>query len=195
MNRAVAGLALVLGLATSCGGGSLDAETLARDEFAHSLAVREGRLDLWYLSSRGTLVFADGFSATQVRVPGTPPRWVELSRGAVPNRDGAGRWIGPAAHLRVRTPGGAMRLKIWGYVDVARIYTHPRVTVSLDGRELGAQVVGDDGRFTIEAVIEAAQLDGWSEVYLRLSSVHEPWRDPAGLQAARVEGVEWEPVR
>jgi len=186
----------IVALAAGCGRDTpLSAEVVARDEFVHALAVREGRLDLWQLSSRATLVFEEGFSQTYVHAPGPPPRWVEPSRGDTATWDAVARWIGPNAHLRVRASGGDMRLRIWGHVDVARLHTRPAVTVSFDRQEVGAQVLAVDGRFSIEAVIPSAWLDGWSEVYLRLSSVHDPWRDPASLQVARVEGVEWEPVR
>ena len=171
----------------------LDAETIARDEFVRGVAERAGARDFWQVSARADLVFEDGCSLPQ---PADDPTVsaataMPLDRAA---RGPAVRWFGPAAHLRVRGRGGDMRLRIWGRVDLQRLLTRPRIRATFDGREFASRVVGADGGFALETVVAAAQLDGWSDVYLEVSSVHHPLRDAAVLRVARIEGVAWDPV-
>ncbi|MCE9576986.1 MAG: hypothetical protein K8W52_27820, partial [Deltaproteobacteria bacterium] len=198
-------------IAAGCGRDApMTAETVARDGFVHALAVREGIGAYWYLLSRGDVVFEDGFTEMALVDPAPTPRWNEVAmHGDAADGDAADgdlakpitakaiavRWIGPGAHLRVRERSGDMRLRIWGRIDRNRLLTQPRLTATLDGRELYSQVIGGDGAFVIEAAVPAAWQGGWSDVYVRLSSVNEPWRDPAKLRVARVEGVSWEPAR
>ncbi|MBL8620803.1 MAG: hypothetical protein JNK64_05845 [Myxococcales bacterium] len=171
----------------------LDAEAIARDEFVRRVAERAGASDFWQLSARADLVFEDGCSLPQ---PADDPTVsaataMPLDRAA---RGPAVRWFGPAAHLRVRGRGSDMRLRIWGRVDLQRLLTRPRIRATFDGREFDSRVVGTDGVFALETVVAAARLDGWSDVYLEVSSVHHPLRDAAVLRVARIEGVAWDPV-
>jgi len=201
--RALAAAAIAVVLTAGCERSApATAERIAREEFLRRLAVREGRLAEWHLMSRFDVVFEDGFTAPR-RIdprPGArdtgPTGEAAVTAAPAPGTIPA-RWIGALAHLRVRArrPATDMRLAIWGAVDPQRLRTVPRVTVTFDGVEVHSQLVGDDGRFAIEEIIPRARLGGWSDVYLSLSSVHEPRRDPQNLQAARVEGVAWEPAR
>ena len=99
-----------------------------------------------------------------------------------------------SGHLRVRGRGD-MRLRVWGRIHVLAISTRPRVTVTFDGLEIDSRVVEPDGRFAVETVIPGTWLHGWSDLYVKLSSMHEPWRTIKDLRIARLEGVVWEPVR
>lgn len=189
-----AGWVVALLVVVGCGRDTpLDDEALARDRFVRQLLEREDALDFWYLSSRADLVFEDGCSGpVPIDDPAASP--VTAMPIARAQRSPAVRWIGPRTHLRVRGRGGAMRLRLWGAVDLTRLMTRPRISATFDGREVASLVVGRDGRFAIEQVVPAARLDGWSDVYLHLSSVHHPWRDAATLRVAHLEGVAWEPV-
>jgi len=188
-------LLLTIVLAAACGSEApLNAETVARERFIRELAEREGLGDTWYVMSRADVVFEDGFSSTQMVDPDPVRRWTEVPRELTSERAVPVRWMGPTAHLRVRGGGVDMHLQIWGRTNLAVMMTRPRITATFDGLELGSQVVDDSGLFSFEAVIPGEWLHGWSDVYLELSTVSEPWREPALLKAARVDGVSWEPA-
>lgn len=188
-------IAAALLVLAACGSEApLNDETLARERFIRELAEREGLGDTWYLISRADLVFEDGFSATQMVDPDPVRHWTEVPRTLTSERAMPVRWMGPSAHLRVRGRGGDMHLHIWGRTNLAVMFTRPRITASFDGLEFGSMVVDDSGLFAFEAVVPGEWLRGWSDIYLELSTVSEPWREPAQLKAARVEGVLWEPV-
>jgi|GEM_PF-3061889 len=179
---------LTLALAAAAGCGSDHApssENLAREAYVAQLATREGVTGEWRLASRGDLVFEEGWSR-MVRVE---PELALGSSSPVPIR-----WIGPSAHARIRGRSD-MQLRIWGRVDRAAIFTRPRVSLMVAGIELASRLVADDGSFVVETVVPATWVTGWTELYLSLSSVGEPWRDPAVTKVARVEGVVWEAVR
>lgn len=150
-----------------------------RERFVKALAAREGLTGEWLLTSRGDLVFEDGWSALDRLEP----------EPTVPVR-----WIGTTAHARLRGRGADMHLRIWGRVDRGALATRPRVTLVVDGIEIGSRLVADDGAFTLETVIPASWVADWTDLYLSLSSVGEPLREPAKVRAARVEGVLWQPV-
>lgn len=166
----------------------------ALEAHVEALATREGLTARWRLMSRGDVVFEDGWSRPVLVVTGADGRWTEVaattpSAPAVPVR-----WIGRSAHARVHGSGD-MRLRLWGRVDVAATFTRPRVTVSVAGRELTSRIVEPDGEFLLDAVVPAAALGGWRDLFLTLSSGDELRRDPARLKVARVEGLTWEPAR
>ena len=185
--------AAALAVALGCGQAPVSDETRRREAYLRQLAEREGLADAWHLMSRADLVFEDGFSLTDMVPPAPPPRWTELPSAIGSVRAVPVRWMTARAHLRVRGAGD-MHLALWGHVDVARIFTRPRLTLSVAGHEVASGVIDASGDFAVATVVPAAWLDGWVDAYLRLSSVSEPWRDPALLQAARVEGVTWEPA-
>lgn len=193
---ALASLAAPAALGSGCGSEApVNAETEARERFIHDLAEREGVGDVWYVMSRTDVVFEDGWSLAQMVDPGPGVPWTEVERPIASVRAVAARWLGPSAHLRLRSRTGRdMHLRMWGAINRNLLLTRPRVTATFDGVEISSRVVGDDGTFTIEAVIPAAWLHGWSDVYVTLSSVGEPWREASSLRVARVEGVWWEPV-
>lgn len=196
MSRAAALVALAAAALAACGSQApVNEETEARERFIRELTVREGVPELWGLMSRADLVFEDGWSPALMIDPTLSPRWTDAVPASRTVRKIPARWLGLNAHLRLRarTPS-AMRLRIWGAINLEALFTRPRVTVTFDGRELSSKVVGDDGALAIDATIPASWLDGWSDVYITLSSVGEPWRDAGGLRIARVEGVTWEPA-
>lgn len=190
MKRGVALLAVV---ALGCTDAPISEETRARESYLRRLAEREGVLDAWYLMSRSELVFEDGFSLTEMTPPTPLPRWTDETIAIGSVRSIAARWMTARAHLRVRGRGD-MRLALWGQVQAVAIATRPRLTVSFDGLEIAALVVDVDGRFTVDTVIPGTWLDGWSDIDVRLSSIHEPWRSVRDLRVARLEGVTWEPL-
>lgn len=181
----------------ACGSEApVNPETEARERFIRELTVREGVPELWDLMSRSDVVFEDGWSAATMIDPTLSPKWTDAVPAQRTVRKLPARWLGPTAHLRLRARGDQpMRLRIWGAVNVEALFTRPRLTVTFDGRELSSRVIGDDGALSVEATIPADRLGGWSDVYVTLSSVGEPWRDAGGLRVARVEGVAWEPAR
>jgi hypothetical protein len=179
----------------------LTEEVRARERFIHDLAVREELIDAWSLQSRATIQFEDGFARVEEIDPAVPlPSWHEVPHACVSMPGKFVRYMGPRGHIRVRADGPyAMHLVIRGRVDLGQLFTRPLVTASFDGLELHAALVDPAGYFTIEATIPRERIAEWSDVYVMLSSVHEPWRDPAGaagakLTVARLEHVTWEPA-
>ena len=195
---AVRACAAVLALVAGAGCGSeapVNAETEARERFIQGLTAREGVGDIWYLMSRADVVFEDGWSLATMVDPGPSIRWSDVARVSGSIRAIPVRWLGTSGHVRLRSrAAGDMHLRIWGTVNLNALLTRPRVTATFDGLEYHSRVVDDDGLFTIEAVIPATWLHGWSDVYVTLSSVGEPWREASSLRVARVEGLLWEPV-
>jgi hypothetical protein len=164
-----------------------------REVFVQRLAEREGLLDVWHLMSRADLVFDEGVSKLAFVDPGTLDRaWNAAPGPLVSSRGQPVRWMGPRTLLKVRSDGDA-RLEIVGRVDVQKSFTRPRVTVTFDGVELHSALTAADGSFEMAADVPAAEPGRWADVYITLSSVSEPWRDPASLQIARLERVVWRP--
>ncbi len=188
--KRVAALLLVV---AACGEPTPTAEDRAREHFVEALCAREGNSDLWRLMSRGDVVFEEGWSRPMLIDDAPDQPWRQVSATVASTRGLAVRWISVDNHLRLRG-GRSMTLRIWGHVDVTRIFTQPRVTLIVAGHELASGVVDATGDFSVTVAVPADWLDGWIDAYLRLSSVSEPWRDPAALRAARVEGVTWEPA-
>ncbi|MEZ4400164.1 MAG: hypothetical protein R3B06_09105 [Kofleriaceae bacterium] len=184
---------------TACGREApISRESLARDQFIRELTRREGIPAMWHVMSRLDVVFQDGWSLPELIDPGPTVRWTDASRvtGSVPAIPV--RWMGPRAHARLRFPvldfRRDMQLRIWGQVDPLALSTRPRITATFDGLEYASVVVGEDGRFDLMTVIPGVWAHGWADVYLTVSSVGEPWREPERLRVARLEGLAWEPV-
>jgi hypothetical protein len=185
-------LALGIGLTlAACGSRGPTTEDRAREAFVKDLCEREGNADLWRLMSRGDVVFEEGWSRPLLVDVAPDQPWRQVSATIATRRGVAVRWIGERNHLRLRGDRD-MLLRVWGHVDVARIFTRPRVTLAVAGHEVASRVVDAGGDFTVTTVVPADWLDGWIDAYLRLSSVSEPGRDPTALRAARVEGVTWD---
>jgi hypothetical protein len=162
-------------LVVACTAPEPDDEALRRDRFVAQIAAAEGMLDVWSLVSRADVAFAEGFSP------------IEELPAAGEARPTPVRWVGARALLRLR--GGGRRLEVRGRVDLGRLFARPRATVILGDAELASQVVADDGSFAL--VADVGPGTGWRDVYLTLSTVTEPWREPAELRVARVEHVGW----
>jgi len=162
-------------------------EQRARDRWVRDLMHRENLADAWSLASRSDIRFEDGLAPIELLDPDSTP--------AKPVR-----WMGPRAHIRIRGDhDGDRTLVIRGRVDLAAIQTRPVVAASLDGREIHSAIVDPEGYFAIAATIPAAWITDWADLYITLSSVHEPWKDPEGrtaakLTVARLESVTWEPI-
>jgi hypothetical protein len=188
---AIAALALI-----ACSGISpaAEREAKARDEFIRRLAEREGIPDAWTLLSRHDVIFEDGFSYMTFEDPNAHElEWYEVCTGCRPIRGRPVKWMNRRAHFRLRGDAD-MRLEIEGRVLTRTIFTRPRVEVMVEGLELGSFVVGEDGRFHVDAIVPRSALDGWTDAYVTISSVSEPWREPADLRAATIERLHWNPA-
>lgn len=162
-----------IALALGCRGDvPPSAERTAREAFVRALVEREGLRPTWLLASRGDVLLEEGLGPLEV----DPPH----------------RAMGRRVRLRVRGDGATdMRLAVRGRADVARLFHQPRLSVTVDGTEAHAALVEPDGRFTVETRVPRRAQHGWIDVYLVLSSVHDPMRT---ADVAQLEAIEWEPV-
>lgn len=166
----------------------------AREAYVRGLAEREGLVGLWSLASRRDVIFDEGVTDIEVDQPGSDAPVPAPSAAVVP-RGEARRWIGRRVRILVHGDGSSdMRLELHGKADLERLFTRPRIAVSFDGAELYSALVEPDGRFAIHATVPRSALDGWSDVYIVLSSIHEPFRKPELLRVAQLDRVIWEPV-
>ncbi len=185
----VAALAIA-GAAAACGPGGPNEETRAREAFVRRLAGREGLTAAWRLMARSELQFEDGLTAMACVDAAGRRRVVELGVDCVTGTGTPVRWMSERAHLRVHGRG-RHRLAVHGLVEVAEIFTHPTLSVIVDGDVRWSQRVASDGRFAPELVLDA---HGWHDIDLVLSSIGDPWRASTKLGLARVEAVDWEPA-
>lgn len=169
-------------------------EPAARWAFMRRLAEREDILDIWTLTSRGDLVFEDGFSRAMRVARNDLGEWEQVTRTTERDRGLMVRWINRSNHLRLRGAGD-MQLRIRGHVAFDMIFARPRVSLTVAGHEMVSRLVEPNGTFDVDVTVPAAWLTGWTDAYLHLSTVGEPWRDAAVTRVARVESVDWEPVR
>lgn len=170
---------------------------LRRGRFVHQLAKQEQLLDAWSLSTREDVKFEDGFSSLAVINDASTddPTWFQIVHRATPDpqRGTPVRWISRRAHVRLRGSRD-MRLVLRGKVNLAAVYTRPRLAVSLDGNRVGEVVVDDQGTFSLDVVVPMAWLGGdWSDLYLAWSTVAEPDKDARDLRVARLFELTWWP--
>lgn len=194
-------LALAVLLAACGSDRPISDEQRTRERWIGNLMQREGLSDAWSLASRYDLQFEDGLAPVEMIDPDLPfTGWDEVGHQCESTPAKPVRWMGARAHLRIRGDrDGDRTLVIRGRVDVKGIQTRPVVAASLDGREIHSEVVDPDGYFVIAATVPGAWITDWADLYLTLSSVDEPWKDPEGraaakLTVARLESVTWEPV-
>ncbi len=172
-----------------------------RDKFTANLLAREGVPEAEPLMQHADLRFEDGFSLPQFIDPRLTPSWKDVIRYsalAVPPvvRNGLPvRWIGALAHLMLYGQGEDMELRIWGRADVNILRMRPRVSVTVDGDEVFSEITTEDGGFMMQTRVPGGRLRGWTDAYIEVSSVGEPWRELATLRVVRVEGVTWRPAR
>jgi hypothetical protein len=188
---------VAVALGAGCGrSAELNDEMRDRDAYVRRLAEGEGLLAAWSLMSRSTIVFDDGFAPIEMIDPeATSTAWNRTPSATSSGLAQPIRWMGPRAHLRVRSDRGAtMQLELRGRVDVTQLYTHPLVAASFEGDEFSSAIPDDDGYFTISAELPANRLADWADIYVSVSSVHEPWRDLTTLKVIRLEHASWEPV-
>jgi hypothetical protein len=194
--RAIAAAAAVM-LGWGCGHeAEVTRESRDREAYVRALAEREGLLDAWLLTSRGDVILGDGLTSLEFVDDRADPhhRWYEVDRTTAPIRGVPRRWMGQRVHVRVRGGATAMRLEVRGRANLFRLFTRPRVTVTFDGLEVFSELTDRDGNFAMYAEIPASRLHGWSDVFVTLGSIHEPFREPAVLQIAELHAVSWEPV-
>ncbi len=184
-------LALTIALA-ACSEPAPSAGIRAREAFVRDLAVREGLVAAWQLGNRSDLRFEDDLSAIQCVAPDGSV--VDRDRGqrCKSGEAAPARWMGATARLRVRGTG-AMRLWLHGRVDRTRVLTEPDLTVTFAGAVAYAGALAPDGSF--EVTLDVQPSGAWQDVYVILSSVGEPMREPSRMAAARLDGVRWEPAR
>ena len=183
-------LALVLALA-ACSEPAPSPGVRARERFVRDMAAREGLEAAWQLGDRSDVRFEDDLSTIQCVAPdGTV---VFGDRGERCKSGGAApaRWMGATARLRVRGTG-AMRLWLHGRVDRTRVLAAPDLTVTFAGAVAYNGALAADGSF--EVTLDVHPSGAWQDVYVILSSVGEPMRDPTRMAAARLDGLRWEPV-
>jgi hypothetical protein len=175
------------------------------------LAEREQLLDVWALTSRHDLVFDDGAEDVEFVDPRLEvARWFEVGPGRTappsPNADPDGavkamrgkaiRALHRRVHLRVRgEPGADMRLAMRAWIALGKVYTRPRMDVSLDGELLASILPDERGGYALGLRLSRQRLIGdWHDLYLVFSSVDEP--DPANRdpRTAVLDSVEWGPA-
>jgi hypothetical protein len=164
-----------------------------RDAFIHDIAVHEGFAREWALSTRRGLVFGDGLSGLTFAQGDAFAHWFDFFiRDPKPTRGVPVRWMYRRAHLRLHAATD-MHLVLRGHVNLNLLYTRPRLDVSLDGRPVASVVVDEDGGFVIDAVLPAATLADWSDLYVVFNAIGQPERDAREVRIARLEDVTWEP--
>jgi hypothetical protein len=191
---------VVIAAATACGKEApLTDESRAREAWVRQLSEREDLVDTWSLTSRSDLQFEDGLSGVEMTDPAKPfTGWREAAHVCTTAPALPVRWMGARSHLRLRGESD-MELEIRGRANLPELLTRPLITASLNGREIHAALVDEDGYFRIAATVPHAMVREWSDLYITLSSVHEPWRDPNGmvggkLMVSRIEHVTWQPA-
>jgi hypothetical protein len=168
-------------------------EATRREAWMAELAKREGLEREWALTSRRDLIFADGISGLTFDDLDRDPKWYDVFyRDPEPVRGVPVRWLHKRGHLRV-TGSRDMHLVMRGRVNLGSIYTRPRLDVSVRGELLASVVIAENGEFTIDVTISAAQLRGWADVYLVFNTIGTPERDVRDLRVARLDHVTWEP--
>jgi hypothetical protein len=185
-------------------------EPVRRDAWVRELAEREDLLDVWTLTSRHDLIFADGIDDVEFVDPRFEiARWFEVGpKRAAPPRAAADpaaalqamrgrplRALHRRAHLRV-TGETDMRLALRAWVALGKIYTRPRLDVALDGELLASVIADEHGSYHLDLQIPAARLaGGWHDIYLVFNSISEPGHDDRDPRAAVLETVTWLPAR
>jgi hypothetical protein len=185
-------------------------EPTRRGAAVRELAAREGLLDAWSLTSRSDLVFDDGIGRLEFVDPRLPhARWFEVGPGRTappgPDADPEAarqamrgkpiRALYRRVHLRVRGDTD-MQLAIRASIALAKIYTRPRMDVSLDGELLASVIADDRGGYALDVRIARDRLaDGWADLYLVFNSIAEPEQDSRELRVGVLESVEWAPAR
>lgn len=183
-------LALVLAIA-ACSEPAPAPGVRARERFVRELAVREGLETAWRLGNRSDLRFEDDLSVIQCVAHDGTVVFGDRGERCKSGQAAPARWMGATARLRVRGTG-AMRLWLHGWVDRTRVLAEPDLTVTFAGAVAYTGGLAADGSF--EATLDVQPSGGWQDVYVILSSVGEPMRDPTRMAAARLDDVRWEPV-
>jgi len=173
-------------------------EVERRGAFVRALATREGMAAEWSLNSRENVRFEDGFSSLAMIDDAAidDPTWFEITHKPTlePQRATPARWLFRRAHVGLRGTRD-MRLVLRGKVNLAAIYTRPRLDISLEGQLLASVVPDAQGAFTVDVVVPRATLgEGWRDLYLVFTSVVEPVNDMRDLRVARLLELAWEPA-
>ncbi|MDX2092137.1 MAG: hypothetical protein SFX73_30005 [Kofleriaceae bacterium] len=187
-------LALVLSACTKQQPPEVVDEVRRRAEFVRKLSEREHRLDAWSLNSREDISFEDGMS-NPVFIDKDDPeaRWFEIVRNPSLRDGDAVRWMNRSVHFRVRGETD-MVFEIRGKILTKKVFTHPRIELTIGGELIESKLVDDDGRFTVRTIVSSDLLTDWVDVYVTFSSLQEPSREAGPPEVARLEWVEWEPV-
>jgi hypothetical protein len=193
MNLRTVGLTL-LAVASGCFEPAAPSpEYLAREAFVEELSIREGLVDRWRLMSRGDVIFEEGFTRPFLIEIAADGSVTELTRSVATTRGVPIRWMSPRAHMRLRG-SGAMTLHLWGHADVEAIFSRPRLSANLDGREVASALVNPDGAFDLVVTVDSDPRPRWRDLYLEASTVGE-WRLYSTDKVVRLEGVTWESGR
>lgn len=169
------------------------AEALRMDRFVQELSEQELNSNAWQLTSRSDVLFLpDGYGPSNTKIDFRShaiPRLDSALTALVgrPPPEPAHRWLTDRSHIRVRGQG-AMRLRAELWIDVPRLESLPRLTLSIDGALLGEATPDAAGKVVFDVQTSCT---GWCEVYLVSSTVAEFWRLPEDLQVLKLLGFEW----
>ena len=181
-------------------------EPVRRDAWIRELAEREHLLDVWALTPRRDLIFADGIEDLELVDPRPAlARWLGAHRAV---RGRAVRALHRRAHLRV-TGEAEMRFALRASLarspspspsssgpSPRRPGVRPRLDVAFDGALLASAVADEQGVYTVDLPIPAARLaGGWHDLYLVFSGAADPGGDDRELRVAALEELTWLPAR
>ena len=169
------------------------AEARRMDGFVEQLAETELDSRAWQLTSRSDVLFLpDGYGPSNTQVEFRTLRSPKLDSALTaligrPPPEPAHRWLIDRSHLRVHGRG-AMRLRAELWIDLARLESSPRLTLTLDGEVLAEASPDAAGNVVFDV---ATQCTGWCEVYLVSSTIAEFWRMPEDLKVLKLLGLQW----
>jgi hypothetical protein len=163
-------------------------ERVRRDAFVRRISEQHFG-NAWQLANRSTVVFKqDGLGPTPLMLPLVDHH---LGKGFWEMFSGVGepphRWL--MDRTRVRVLGtGRERLRVRMWLRLARAYTNPTVTLSLDGRTLAEVKPDDDGHVVFDA---PAPCTGWCELYIVFNSTFDWWNGPETNGIAQLLELDW----
>jgi hypothetical protein len=171
----------------------VDPEPVRMDRFVERLSRSELNSNAWQLTSRSDVLFLpDGYgpSNTQVEFRNHVSPRLDSALTALfgrPPPEPAHRWLTDRSHLRVHGDGPRrLRAELW--VDLSRLDSSPRLTLSIDGTTLGEASPDASGKVIFDVQTSCT---GWCDVYLVSSTIAEFWRLPEDLKILKLLVLEW----
>ncbi len=177
----LAAASLVWGCSSGRRKAEVKAETLAREAYAHAVAVDAGAGRMLPVASRTDVLFEEGFSNLSY----DPPQDF---------RNSGFRWMGQRGHIRVRSHGDRpMRLKTFGWLHEKVIRAKGVVTIYVDGIRIADTGAVEKETWVLETVIPTDLLRGkeWLDVIITASAVSFHWAEPPALAVVALNSFEW----